>query len=1383
MSAHRRAPRKRPALRRTLTAAVLAVASGSGLLVAAGPATAAGPWFVAPGGNNGATCLSAGAPCATVTGVLAKAGFVSGDTINVAPGTYTDKPLFQTKTASVVGSGAGVVFSGTNTTYAIGVVLPAATTLNLTNVTLTAGKNSNGLGGGLAIGGGKVNATNVTLSGNNASNVGGGAYVGAGTVLTMTGGAVSGNTSTNQAGGIYSAGTTVLTNTTVTGNSATTLGGGVAVPSGTFTMTGGSLSNNTSLNAGGLYNAAATVLDGVTVNANTANGAATTNGGNGGAIYNAASLDVRNATFSGNKAVLDTNASPGISGYGGAIVSFTLSASVAPVVKLTDTSINGGSVSGGNAAIGGALAAYPNTVSGGTTSRIDATRLTLSKNVALAGGGIFTYGTTTLTDGTLDRNQATHASAGYGGGLYATAATGTSPTLTLDSTDVTGNTAQTGGGGLIVGAGVTAEVRYGSTVSGNSAPVGGGAYSSSALTIRASHVDGNSASNSGAGLYSLGATTLVDSTVDNNTAAFLGGGVATATGPFSSTGGHISGNSAFGAGGVFVGDNSPASFDGTDFVGNAATGSGGGAVFNAGSTTITRSSLTGNHAIHTSGNTGLGAAIYSGSNNDNVTTRLTVSSSTISGNDAYAASALLTYSPGTGSTNKASIDDTTITANTSSSAVGAIEQFHPLTITNSTITDNTATGSNAAGALYMFAPSSVGVAGTIVSHNTVNQCSGAVSDGGYNVGDDTEVASSCGFSAAKHDLVFADPQLGALANNGGPTRTRLPGPASPVLDKIATSTATGLSDAVTGAPVSLCVAGSLDQRGTARPQGAKCDIGAVEKGQVAPAVSGPATADASVGAAMAPLTYTSTGSPQATLTATGLPTGVTFTDHGDGTGTVAGTPGAGTGGSYPVTVTAVNEAGTATTPLTLVVHEEPLLSGPATATYTVGQLGGPTTFSQTFGYPNGTLSSVGALPGGVGFTDHGDGTGSYAGTPGPGSGGVYHLTVKDDNGTPPAATAPFALTVDEAPAITGPGSAIFTVGAAGASGEYAGSGFPAPSFTATGLPAGLGIVSTGTGTAKISGTAANGTGGEYDAVLTAANGVGTAATKNVHLTVDEAPELVGPSDARFVVGQSGTIAFSSDGYPQATVSTTGALPSGLAIVDNGNGSATISGTPAAGTEGSYAITVTASNGIDPDAVIHLTLVVAPHLAITSSVLPNGAVGAAYSGIVEATGGQPPYTFTVDSGSLPAGLTMDGSGLITGSPIGPTGTYTFTVKAVDSDDPQEVATKELSITVVKGATTLAVDPVVLQTSGLNVRVGIVKATLTGGFPAQPIAGQTVVFKAGATTVCTGVTGADGKVTCKMDVVPTLLVILNLGVSASYAGNSLWLPASGSAGLIG
>ena len=89
---------------------------------------------------------------------------------------------------------------------------------------------------------------------------------------------------------------------------------------------------------------------------------------------------------------------------------------------------------------------------------------------------------------------------------------------------------------------------------------------------------------------------------------------------------------------------------------------------------------------------------------------------------------------------------------------------------------------------------------------------------------------------------------------------------------------------------------------------------------------------------------------------------------------------------------------------------------------------------------------------------------------------------------------------------------------------------------------------------------------------------------------------------------------------------------------------------------------------------------------------------------------------------------------------------------------------------------------LFTWGVTVRIGVVGATLTGGSAAVPIAGQTVVFKAGAVTVCTGVTNASGRVSCTMNVVNTLLVILNLGVSATYAGNTNWKPASGSAPLL-
>jgi hypothetical protein len=64
----------------------------------------------------------------------------------------------------------------------------------------------------------------------------------------------------------------------------------------------------------------------------------------------------------------------------------------------------------------------------------------------------------------------------------------------------------------------------------------------------------------------------------------------------------------------------------------------------------------------------------------------------------------------------------------------------------------------------------------------------------------------------------ADPELGALAENGGPTSTMLPAPSSPLLDRI---------------PLDACASGGVaemtsDQRGIARPQGAACDIGAVE---------------------------------------------------------------------------------------------------------------------------------------------------------------------------------------------------------------------------------------------------------------------------------------------------------------------------------------------------------------------------------------------------------------------------------------------------------------------------------------------------------------------------------------------------------------------------
>jgi hypothetical protein len=91
---------------------------------------------------------------------------------------------------------------------------------------------------------------------------------------------------------------------------------------------------------------------------------------------------------------------------------------------------------------------------------------------------------------------------------------------------------------------------------------------------------------------------------------------------------------------------------------------------------------------------------------------------------------------------------------------------------------------------------------------------------GYNFSDD----ASCGFTAATDKQNAGDPGLGPLANNGGPTQTRLPQTGSPLIDAI---------------PIGSCQADrasgiTTDQRGVSRPQGPGCDIGAVEVQQTVP---------------------------------------------------------------------------------------------------------------------------------------------------------------------------------------------------------------------------------------------------------------------------------------------------------------------------------------------------------------------------------------------------------------------------------------------------------------------------------------------------------------------------------------------------------------------
>lgn len=95
--------------------------------------------------------------------------------------------------------------------------------------------------------------------------------------------------------------------------------------------------------------------------------------------------------------------------------------------------------------------------------------------------------------------------------------------------------------------------------------------------------------------------------------------------------------------------------------------------------------------------------------------------------------------------------------------------------------------------------------------------------------------------------------------------------------------------------------------------------------------------------------------------------------------------------------------------------------------------------------------------------------------------------------------------------------------------------------------------------------------------------------------------------------------------------------------------------------------------------------------IPTGSMPAGATGRAYSATLQATGGKAPYGWTITSGSLPQGLSLNKTtGAITGTPISG-GKSTFTVKAVDSSVPALEASKTFSI-VVSGTAGIGLSPV-------------------------------------------------------------------------------------------
>ncbi|MFZ3266287.1 MAG: choice-of-anchor D domain-containing protein [Terriglobales bacterium] len=321
-------------------------------------------------------------------------------------------------------------------------------------------------------------------------------------------------------------------------------------------------------------------------------------------------------------------------------------------------------------------------------------------------------------------------------------------------------------------------------------------------------------------------------------------------------------------------------------------------------------------------------------------------------------------------------------------------------------------------------------------------------------------------------------------------------------------------------------------------------------------------------------TVTTTGSPTPTTSESGsLPSGVSFQDNGNGTGTLSGTPGAGTGGVYNITFGASNGVSpNASQSFTLYVDQAPAITSASSTTFAVGTAGSFTV--TTTGYPAPSIMESGGLPGGVMFVDNHNGTGTLSGTPT--SGGVFSITFTASNRVGANAVQSFTLTVDQAPVFTSANSATFTIGVAG-SFTVTTVAYPTASLTETGhLPTGLTFVDNGNGTATLAGTPLIFVGGDFPITITAKNGIGSPVTESFTIIVQQPPSFTSANNAVFVYGVPNSFTVTTVGFPVPSIHESGTLPPWLTFVDNGNGTATLSGTPSYAS-GTFALVLTATN--------------------------------------------------------------------------------------------------------------------------------------------------------------------------------------------------------------
>jgi CSLREA domain-containing protein len=569
-----------------------------------------------------------------------------------------------------------------------------------------------------------------------------------------------------QGGGIYSAGSVTIANSLLTGNEAVEGGGLFALNGQRVVVQDSQVVSNTAVAGGGLY----VLADELSVAGSTI--AYNQYEEEGGGLLSSAAATIVNTTVAHNYTT-----DPGFS-FGGGLM---LGGDNPGLVEASQIYSNTAWAGAGIIVLNGQVVVSATAVTSNTASGF--------------GGGLFFVpqrpsgpagDSLTLDNVTLSANTAITA----GAGIF------NQGQLSIVSSDLLNNTAGEAGGALLNGVydlftGMTGTAQIsGSLVSGNIAGIQGGGLNNSydsLLTVLDSKIMTNTASMHGGGVANQGTLVLQDTQVSHNQASQNGGGIANGY-LMTITRAIISDNTAaLYAGGIFAGGPWTDVIQDSTIASNTAP-RGAGLYADYDGVDVTGTAIVSNTASVD------GGGVYASAN-------ITLTNSTVSGNAAHGSGAGFFQS---GCCNLAGpssrLNNVTVAHNTADAdgdgtgdAGGLQVNGGVLTTTNSIIAGNRDLGGQAP------------------------DCTGTLTSAGYNLIGSTAGCTLSGTLLG--DMVNMPAGLGVLGDYGGATWTMPLLPGSPARD--------AGNPAAPGGSDTACAL--VDQRGLARPDGPRCDLGAVER--------------------------------------------------------------------------------------------------------------------------------------------------------------------------------------------------------------------------------------------------------------------------------------------------------------------------------------------------------------------------------------------------------------------------------------------------------------------------------------------------------------------------------------------------------------------------